>query len=145
MSQSSILANPPKRWIKWLLILLLLTSASAFIWQQLPGAGYSTDLTRVGAGQPTLVLAQHGHYVGGAEVMELMNSIRSEYIGRVEFLVANLQMPDGRAFAERHAAGDGTVMLFDRDGRRLGLLHQPTSSAQLRGALAQAFDLKPPR
>ncbi len=126
-------------WIKWPLILLFLGAVSAFVWQQLPGAGYSTDLTRVGAGQPTLVLAQHGHYVGGAEVMELMNDIRADYAGRVEFLVAHLAMPDGQAFAERQAAHDGTVLLFDASGRRVALLHQPKSREELQSALAEAF------
>ena len=130
-----------KRWLRWPLILLLVVAALVYLWKQLPGAGYSTDLNQVGAGQPTLVLAQHSHYAGGAEVMELLNDIRADYAGQVQFLVANLLMPDGQAFARRQAAHDGAVMLFDPKGQRLALLNEPKTREELRRALAQAFGL----
>ena len=139
--------NPPlpqptrraSRWIKWPLTLLALGVVAVLLWRQLPGAAYATDLSRVGAGHATLVLAQDSNYVGGAEVMELMNGIRTDYAGRVEFLVAHLAMADAQAFAERHAARDGTVLLFAGDGRRVGVLHHPRSQDELRRALAEAF------
>ena len=132
-------AGPAQRWIKRSVIALAIVVVSAFLWQQLPGAAYPTDLTRVGAGRATLVLAQDNRYVGGAEVMELMNGIRDDYTGRVDFLVAPLALPDAQAFAERHAARDGTVLLFAGDGRRVGALQQPRTSDELRRALAEAF------
>lgn len=131
-------ARPPTRWFKWPLIALALGAVMVYIWQQLPGAAYPTDLTRVGAGTPTLVLAHDANYVGGTEVMVHMSELRASYAGRVDFLVAHLQMPDGAAFARRHGAQDGTVLLFGADGRQLGLLDQPNDE-QLRRALAQAF------
>ncbi len=127
------------RWVKWPLSLLAFGVVAALLWQQLPGAGYVTDLSRVGTGRATLVLAQDSNYVGGAEVMELMNVIRSDYAGRVEFLVAHLAMADAQAFAEHHAASDGTVLLFAGDGRRVGVLHHPRSQEELRSALTEAF------
>lgn len=127
------------RWIKWPLILLAVGLVGALLWRQLPGAGYVTDLSRVGAGRATLVLAKDGNFVGGAEVMDLMNGLRADYAGRVDFLVAPLALPDARAFAERHAARDGTVLLFAGDGRRVGMLHQPRSQDELRRALTEAF------
>ena len=63
--------------MKWPLILLSIVAVALLLWQALPGAAYPTDLSRVGAGRPTLVLAQDNNYVGGAEVMELMNGIRT--------------------------------------------------------------------
>jgi hypothetical protein len=125
-----------RRWLRWLLSLLAAVAVGFYIWQQLPGAAYPTDLTRVGTGTPTLVLAHDSGYVGGAEVMEHLNDLRALYAGRVDFLVAHLQMPDGAAFAKRHGAQDGTVLLFGADGRSLGALHLP-SSAELRRALDQ--------
>ena len=139
--------NPPRplparrapRWIKWPLILLALGVVGALLWRQLPGAAYLTDLSRVGAGHATLVLVQDGNYVSGAEVMELMNGIRADYAGRVDFLVAPMALAEAQAFAKRHAARDGTVLLFAGDGRRVGVLHQPRSQDELRRALAEAF------
>ena len=127
------------RWFKWPLILLAFAAVAGLLWQALPGAAYPTDLSRIGAGRPTLVLAHDSNYAGGAEVMELMNGIRGEYAGRVDFLVAHLAMADAQAFAGRHGAHDGTVLLFAGDGRRVGMLQQPQSADELRRALAAAF------
>jgi len=132
-------ASWPPRWLKWPVILLALVGVGALLWQALPGAGYPTDLSRVGAGRPVLVLAHETNSVGSAEVMEQMNGIRADYAGRVDFLVADLVLPDAQAFAERHAARQGTVLLFAADGRRVGVLHMPQTAAELRRALAQAF------
>jgi len=129
-------ASRGPRWLRWSLILLALASVGALLWQALPGGAYPTDLSRVGAGRPVLVLAHDTNYVGGAEVM---NGIRADYAGRVDFLVAHLSMADAQAFAARHEASDGTVLLFAGDGRRVGVLYQPQSADELRSALAQAF------
>ena len=126
-------------WLRRLLILLAMLAVGGYIWRQLPGAGYPTDLTRVGAGTPTLVLAHDNSYLGGAAVMELMNDLRGDYAGRVDFLVAHLQMAEGAAFARRFGAQDGTVMLFGADGRSIGILHMPRSVAELKSALDQAL------
>lgn len=127
------------RWLKWSLMLLALAGLGAFLWQALPRGAYPTDLSRIGAGRPTLVLAHDANYVGSASVMELMNRIRGDYAGRVDFLVAHLAMDDAQVFAARHAARDGTVLLFAADGRRVGVVHMPQNADELRRALAQAF------
>jgi thioredoxin-like negative regulator of GroEL len=137
--QPTAAASWPPRRLKWPLILLFVLGVGAFLWQALPGAGYSKDLSRVGAGQPVLVLAHDTNSVGSAEVMELMNGIRADYAGRVEFLVAHLALPDAQAFAARHGARQGTVLLFAADGRRVGMLDMPQSADALHRALALAL------
>lgn len=132
-------ARDRPRWVKPLTILALLAATVALLWQALPGAGYPTDLTRIGSGRPALVLAHDSNYVGSATVMELMNDIRADYDGRVDFLVAHLSLENAQAFAARHGASDGTVLLFSGDGQRVGLLRHPQSTDELRRALAQAF------
>jgi hypothetical protein len=71
-----------------------------------------------------------------------MNVIRDDYAGEVEFLVAHLGMQDGQTFASRHAARDGSVMLFSAKGELVATLHQPQTADALRQALAQAFGLR---
>jgi len=127
------------RWRKFLFVVLFLGLVGGFIWSQLPRGTYPTDLSRIGAGRPAVVLAHDANYVGGMEVMELMNVIRGDSAERVEFLVAHLGMQDAREFARLHAASDGTVLLFAGDGRRVSVLHQPRSVGELRHALTQAF------
>ena len=71
--------------------------------------------------------------------MELMNVIRADYEGRVDFLVAHLALDEAQVFAARHGASDGTVLLFSGDGQRVGLLRHPQTIEELRGALDRAF------
>ena len=129
------------RWAKSLATLLIIGAVSVLIWSQLPRGSYPTDLTRIGSGQPALVLAYDMNYAGGMAVMELLNSIRDEYAQKVDFLVAHLGMADGEAFASLHGASDGSVLLFGADGKPIGTLHQPQSAEEIRQALDKAFGL----
>lgn len=133
-------SKPPlSPWRKRLFIILFIAGVSSFIWSQLPGGGYPTDLSQIGTGRPALVLAHDSNYAGGMAVMYLMNEIRHDYAGRVDFLVAHLGMADGQEFARRHGARDGVVLLFSADGQNVSVLHQPQSIDELRLALKQAF------
>lgn len=127
------------RWRKRLFTVLFIAGISSFIWSQLPDGGYPTDLTQIGTGRPSLVLAHDANYAGGMAVMELMNAIRGDYEERVHFLVAHLGMADGQEFALRHGARDGVVLLFSDDGRNVGVLHQPKSVDELQRAMREAF------
>jgi len=131
--------SPASRWRNRLFTILFIVGVSSFIWSQLPDGSYPTDLSKIGTGRPTLVLAHDSNYSGGMEVMYLMNEIRDDYTGRVDFLVAHLGMADGQEFARRHGARDGVVLLFSGDGRNVSVLNQPQSIDELRLALNQAF------
>jgi len=131
--------SPASRWRNRLFTILFIVGVSSFIWSQLPDGSYPTDLSKIGTGRPTLVLAHDSNYSGGMEVMYLMNEIRDDYTGRVDFLVAHLGMADGQEFARRHGARDGVVLLFSGDGRNVSVLNKPQSSDELRLALNQAF------
>lgn len=123
------------RWVKSLITVAVLVGAGALIFTQLPRGAFPTDLSRIGQGTPALVVARDISYLSGAEVMDLMNEIRPEYAGRVEFLAAHLGQPDGEAFARRYNAWDGTVVLFAGDGSVRARLHAPQTTAELRQAL----------
>lgn len=125
------------RWAKGLIYLLIIGAVGALAWSQLPRGGYPTDLTRIGQGQPALVLAYDNNSMGGMEVMALLDDLRGDYAGRVELLVAQLSMEDGHAFAQRHGAANGSVMLFLGAGAHVRTLHMPNSH-MLRVALDEA-------
>ncbi len=135
---------PPTGWPRWaklLVTLFIVGGVGGFIWSQLPSGAYPTDLTRIGAGQPTLVLAHDANYASGMAIMDQMNAIRADYAGKVEFLVAHLGMPDGQAFASQHGVNDGTVLLFSAEGKRIGMLTPPQTADSLRQTLNQTFGL----
>lgn len=125
----------PSPWRRRLLLTATLAAAAALVWSQLPKAGYPTDLAVVGQGRPALVLAMEGNYQEGASVMNLLHGLRGEFEGSVHFVVAALGRPEGRAFAERHQARDGTVLLFDAGGQRVAVLQTPQAQDELRQAL----------
>ena len=126
------------RWAIRLGYLVFFVVVGAFIWSQLPRGAYPTDLSRIGAGQPALVLAYDISSMGGMDSMRLLDSLLDEYGGRITFLVADLGTPDGQALAQRHGAGSGTVMTFAANGNPLRTLHYPITTAMLREALDAA-------
>lgn len=123
------------RWRRWLIYLAIASSAAALIWSQLPRNPYSTDLARVGQGQPALVLAYDILSMGGMEVMAMMDDLRGEYAERIAFLVAPLGAPDGRAFGQSHGAVNGTVVLFSATGVVVSTARMPANTAELQKAL----------
>lgn len=144
MRTDPVLTSPqkaPSRWGRRLVTLSIVAALGAFAWSQLPDGSYPTDLSRIGEGQPAVVLTMESHYLEGASVMHLLHDVRDEFGHSVQFLVASLSRPDGRDFAARHGAIDGTVVLFDARGQRVALLRSPQSADELRRAVRSAFGL----
>ena len=139
---SSAPLTSPSRWAIRLGYLVFFLAMGVFLWSQLPRGAYPTDLSRIGAGQPALVLAYDINSMGGMEAMRLLDSLRDEYGGRVAFLVADLGVPNGQALAQRHAAASGTVMTFAANGKHLLTLHYPMTTEMLREALDSALLLQ---
>jgi hypothetical protein len=123
------------RWRRALITLVVVVGALALLWTQLPRGAFSTDLSRIGQGAPALVVARDKNYLAGAEVMDLINTIRPEYEGRVAFLAAHLGHPEGQAFARRHGMEDAVVVVFDADGSPAARLVIPQTADELRAAL----------
>jgi len=118
--------------IKLLLTLAAIGVIGALLWGLLPGRGFDTELAKLGQGRPALVLAFESYSPAGAETMELLSKVRGEYAPRIDFLVADLGTPSGRAFASTHALRDGMVVLIGAEGRAAGAGVFPGSEAELR-------------
>jgi len=132
---------PSSAWRRRLITAGVVAALGAFVWSQLPDGSYPTDLSRIGQGRPAVVLTMESHYLEGASVMHLMHDVRDEFGHSAAFLVASLSQQDGRSFATRHGAVDGTVVLFDAQGQRVAMLRTPQSREELRQAVRQAFGL----
>ena len=127
------------KWGKRLIYLFFFGALTALILSQLPRGSYSTDLTRVGNGQPALVLAYDINSTGGMDVMRLMDAVRDEYAERIEFLIADLGTPQGSQFAKRHNAINGTVMFYSGKGSYVRTIHVPPDVETLRYGLDEAL------
>jgi hypothetical protein len=127
--------KPKSRIRHWLIGLAITAGVLALVWSQLPRQPYSTDLNRIGQGQPSLVLAYHIESMGGMEVMKMMDALRGEYTDRVVFLVAPLGAPHGKAFGRQFNVDNGSVVLFSRTGAVVNTLHLPANTDVLQQAL----------
>ena len=120
---------------KWLIYLAITTGVLALVWSQLPRSPYSTDLSRIGQGQPAMVLAYDIQSMGGMAVMGMMDDLRDQYADRIAFLVAPLGAPKGQAFGRQFGLDNGSVVLFSAKGTAVATLHLPASTGELQKAL----------
>lgn len=121
------------RLVKFLVTLTCLGVVAVILWQLLPKASFSSDLTQVGQGRPALVMLREIHVMGGEQVMEQMLQVYPDYEGEMTFLVVHTGHPDGQAFAATHEVGDGSLVLFDGTGNAVATRGRPGSVAELRG------------
>jgi len=130
---TNTIARPSgSRWIRTLVILGSTVLVVAVLWLLLPKGSFPSDLTRVGQGQPALVMLREVHVMGGDLVMQQMLQIHPEFQNSVEFLVVQTGHPDGQAFALEHNLSDGALVLFAADGEVLGRSARPESPDALR-------------
>jgi hypothetical protein len=127
--------------IKWIVggILLLFATAVAM---NLP-RGYSDDLSRIGKGKAALVLVRDKFAVQSFDLQEVMNGIRDQYSGQVEFLLTDSDTPEGRAFITANNAARVTLVVLDANGKMVNVLHPPQTAESVQQALADALKVAP--
>lgn len=81
--------------------------------------GYDTDLSQIGQGRPAVVLVHDPGFVSSVELMGSVNRLRGDYEPEMLFLLADLNIPQGRQFAAEQSVDFGVLVLFGADGRRL--------------------------
>ena len=97
----------------------------------------SADLSLIGQGKPSLVLAYENYSPGGADALTRLKQIRSDYESRLNFIVADLGTPDGRAFGNRYQIVDGQAVFLSGSGRPLARMFIPADESRLRETLEQ--------
>jgi len=120
--------------IKWIVggILLLFAAAAAM---NLP-RGYSDDLSRIGKGKAAVVLVRDKNAVESFNLMEVMNTIRDQYAGQVEFLLTDFNTPEGRAFITANGAARVTLVVLDANGSKVNVLYPPQTAESVQQAIA---------
>ena len=103
--------------------------------------GYSRDLSQIGKGKNVVVQVHDHNLVGSIDLMESLNTLRPEYAGSVEFVVADLLTPEGRAFAATHNVSAVTLVFFAPDGTQRGGVKGVQELNVLRNSLNEAFNL----
>ena len=124
---------------KLLMLVFTLAIIGVFAWN-LP-RGYSGDLSQIGQGK-NIVVQVHDHYlVASSQLMENLHRLRGEYEGKVEFIVADLQVAEGKAFAKTYNVDAVTLLLFAPDGKHVRTVHGVQEPQELRESFNKAFNL----
>lgn len=118
-------------------IVLLAIMALLVLFVALIPRGYDSDLTRIGKGQPTAVLTHDPGFLASGQLMEGINGLRKDFEPTTLFLVADLNTPQGKRFAEEQSVSFGVLVLFDSRGRRLASYSGRADDDSLRTFLAQ--------
>lgn len=95
----------------------------------------STDLSVIGQGKPALVLAYENFSPTSGEALDRLREVRTEYEPRLQFVVADLGTPQGRAFANRFGVDDGQAAFLTPDGQVLVVTRLPRDKRDLRTLL----------
>ena len=64
-----------------------------------------------------------------------LSRIKSDYDSRLDFVVADLGVPEGHAFANRHQMVNGQAMFIKQDGQPLWIRSIPVDELALRSRL----------
>ncbi len=90
------------------------------------------DLTQIGNGNPTVVQI---HDPQCSQCVALQRETRDALcdIGStdLQYVVANIRSAEGRQLAAAHGVGNVTLLLFDGEGKRRGILTGPNTKAYL--------------
>jgi thioredoxin-like negative regulator of GroEL len=70
-----------------------------------------------------------------------VDALRSEFRGKVAFVLADLNTAEGQAFAARHGVGNTTLVFLDAGGRRLATLTGVQEETALRQRIRATFGL----
>ena len=103
--------------------------------------GFSDDLSKIGQGSVVLVLTHDKNTVGGMVAMELLNAVRSDYEGKVDFLAVDVNTLQGQDFTRQQGVGAVVLVLFGPDGSRRDVLGADISEKELRSVLNAILSL----
>ena len=69
----------------------------------------------------------------------MVDSLKSEYAEKIQFIVANLNSREGRLFAEYYNVGRVTLLFFNPDGKKIFYISNELDSQKLRNIFNRVF------
>jgi len=105
--------------------------------------GYDDDLAKIGQGSNIVVLIQNKGAQQSMDLLNLLNQVRADYEGKVEFLIADTDTPEGRAFERQRQLDSSVLVFFAPDGAQLNIIRSNIDEIGLRMALNNTFTLAP--
>lgn len=97
--------------------------------------GFDTDLSRIGAGKPTLVFVYDPNLMVSNQQTREMDALRDSLGDAVHLLIADVGRPEAQEFMRRYQATRTELLLFSSDGRLAGRLQALVTAEALLQAI----------
>ena len=104
------------------------------------GKPIGSDLSNIGQGRPAVVLAYENFSPTGGEALNRLRKVRGDFDARLDFAVADLGTPQGRAFAQRFKLLDSQAVFLAQDGRPLSVTSVAVDENDLRSYLESSLE-----
>ncbi|MCP5244731.1 MAG: hypothetical protein H6937_01705 [Burkholderiales bacterium] len=101
--------------------------------------GFSGDISLIGKGTPVLVLVHDDNILQSGETMVVMNQIRNDYATRLELVVADINTPEGRTFANANGLMATALVFYSANGQHVKTLYAAQTAESLRQELDSIF------
>ncbi|HWQ94003.1 MAG TPA: hypothetical protein VN418_00655 [Gammaproteobacteria bacterium] len=131
------LKQKSRLWRKLLIVALILVAAGILI--NLLPRGYSRDLSQIGKVGNVVVQIHDHNQVSSQLLMDQINKVRSDYEGRVTFLVADVYTAEGKAFADNQDIHSAALVFFAANGEKLTTLYGQQDAETIRKTLNETF------
>lgn len=131
--QAAKKSNLPK-----FITLALILMITIFAVSLLP-RGFSGDTSVIGQGTSVLLLVHDDNIIQSGETMAAMNKIRDDYAEQLAFIVADINTPGGKTFADRNGLMPTALVFYSAGGNNLQTLYSPQTAESLRQELNKIF------
>ncbi|MCB1985090.1 MAG: hypothetical protein H6936_01130 [Burkholderiales bacterium] len=124
-------------WTRYITLALVLM-ITIFAVSLLP-RGFSGDTSIIGQGTSVLLLVHDDNILQSGETMAVMNAIRDDYEERLAFIVADINTPEGKTFADRNTLMPTALVFYSASGNHLQTLYAAQTVESLRQELNKIF------
>lgn len=137
MRATQTIKKKNRPWQRLLIVALILAAVATLI--SLLPRGYSRDLSQIGKAGNVVVQIHDHNQVSSQLLMDQINNVRSDYEGRVTFLVADVYTEEGKAFADKQDFHSAALVFFAPNGEKLTTLYGQQDAETLSKTLNETF------
>ncbi|MDX8386626.1 MAG: hypothetical protein R8M11_08955 [Gallionella sp.] len=128
-------------WIKLAVVTLIVLFVGIAV-MSLP-KGYSDDLSMLGKGKVAVVLIRDKNAVESFDMLNVMDGLRGQFSGKVDFLLTDFNTSQGKAFMAASGSDRTNLVLVDGKGQPVKVLRSPQSPSSVQQELSALFGIKP--
>lgn len=104
-------------------------------------SSFSSDTDRIGKGTPVIAMIFQGGDSASVNLRYGYKKLYAEYEDSIEFLLINIESPNGLHFLQNTEAKAGTAIYYDAEGSQLLVIEGPKDVATLGESIKTTFGL----